>query len=135
MVYIMLYEEKYFVGNEKKRLLIGFPGKIKSIDHQLSGNTILTLLNKHKNRIVEKKAIFKKIEYIHHDLEEKLHLGDAVFIYGINSRKQDIIFPVFFLKVKIDEKLQIISLPENEIQYKVVLEQQDRAVQKGLDEF
>ncbi|HME52815.1 MAG TPA: hypothetical protein VKM55_11400 [Candidatus Lokiarchaeia archaeon] len=131
----MLYNESDFVGKEKKHFLTAFPGKIDSIKKQASGNIIVVLTAKAKDGVIRKReAIFRKIEIETYELAELLKDGKSISVFGIFTRKKTI-FPVCFLKVKVDGEIRTIEIAENLVQYKILMEQLEKSTQTDLDTF
>ena len=130
----MLYDEKNFVGKEKKHFLTAFPGKIVKIKTQASGNLIVTLETKKDEIILKRDVIFKKIEIETYNLVECLKEGKSMNIFGVFTKKKTI-FPVCFVKVKMGDGIKMIEFKENFEQYKILMEQQEKSQQKDLDSF
>jgi len=130
----MLYDEVNFVGKEKKHFLTTFPGKIESTKAQPSGNLIVTLATVKDEKTVKRDAIFKRIEIDTYKLDEFLKKGKPLTVFGIFTKKKTI-FPVCFVKVKSGSEIRVIEFQENFPQYKILLEQVEKAQQTDLDRF
>lgn len=131
----MLYDEANFVGKEKKHFLTAFPGKIDSSKKQASGNVIVVLSAKTKDGTIKKReVIFKKNEIDTYQIEEFLVEGKSISVFGIFTKKKTI-FPVCFLKIKVDGEIRTIEIAENLIQYNILMEQQEKSKQTDLDTF
>ncbi|MFX0100072.1 MAG: hypothetical protein ACFFCS_10870, partial [Candidatus Hodarchaeota archaeon] len=105
------YDENFFYGSEKKKGLTYFPGKVKSVKKQLSGNQIITLVNKKEEKLINKDVIIKQVEIEKYNLEEILEVGNIISVYGI-STKRNTIFPVCILKMKKEKEIEVIEIEE-----------------------
>jgi hypothetical protein len=131
----MLYDEANFVGKEKKHFLTAFHGKIDSIKKQASGNIIIVLSAKNKDDVTKnREVIFRKVEIDTYSLEEFLKEGKSIFVFGILTKKKPI-FPVCFMKVKVEGEIRTIEIAENLVQYKILMEQLEKSKQTDLDTF
>jgi len=131
----MIYEEANFVGKEKKHFLTAFPGKIDSIKKQASGNIILTLTAKGRDGVIKnREVILRKTEIETYHLEEFLKEGKSISVFGIFTKKKPI-FPICFVKVKVEGEIRTIEIAENEVQYKILMEQHEKSKQTDLDTF
>ena len=130
-----VYNEDFFYGEEKKKGLTYFPGKIKTTKDQTSGNLIVTLVNKKGDKLVTKDVIFKKIEIDSYHLDGILKEGNVISVYGI-STKRNSIFPACIVKTKKDEEIETIEIQENRVQYEMILSKQGKGEQQtALDKW
>jgi hypothetical protein len=132
----MLYEESYFVGKDRKPFLTTFLGTIESIKKQASGN-LLVVLSRNKtddDEEIKREAIFKKAEIEAYHFEEFLKEGKNLAVYGIFTKKKSI-FPVCFVKVKAGTEIKTIEIAESQQQYKILLDQAEKARQTDLDKW
>jgi hypothetical protein len=132
----MLFEETHFAGKDRKPFLTTFLGTIESIKKQASGN-LLVLLSRNKtddDEEIKREAIFKKTEIETYHLDEFLKEGKNLAVYGVFTKKKSI-FPVCFVKVKAGTEIKTIEIAESHQQYKILLEQAEKAKQTELNSF
>lgn len=133
----MLYEETFFAGKDtRKPFLTTFLGTIESIKKQASGNIIVVLTrNKTEDdEEIKREAIFKKVEIETYHLDEFLQVGKLLAVFGIFTKKKTI-FPVCFVKVKAGAEVKTIEIAESHQQYKILIDQAERARQTDLDRW
>ncbi|MHA1370281.1 MAG: hypothetical protein ACTSWN_00940 [Promethearchaeota archaeon] len=131
----MIYNEEFFHGEKKKKLLSAFSGKISDIKKLYSGNIVLTLAKNKDDKQIVKKIIFKTREIMTYDLEKILEKGSFMAAFGIKN-KNNTIFPVCFFKIKgNDNKTRVVELPENEEQYKLAIVESEKSQQIALDRW
>nr|MDO8087422.1 hypothetical protein [Candidatus Sigynarchaeum springense] len=134
----MLFREEYFVGKDKKPFLTTFVGAIDTVKKQASGNLIITMArtknSADEDEEIKREAIFKRSEIDAYHLDEFLKEGKSLAVYGIFTKKKTI-FPVCFVKVKVGAEIKTIEIAESHQQYKILLEQAEKAKQAGLDRW
>jgi hypothetical protein len=132
----MLYKEDNFVGKDRKPFLTTFVGTIESIKKQASGNLIVVMAKTkaEEGEEIKREAIFKKSEIDAYHLDEFLIKGKSLAVYGVFTKKKSI-FPVCFVKVKVGTEIKTIEVAESQQQYKIALEQAQKAQQTDLDHF
>jgi hypothetical protein len=133
---LMLFEERFFAGPDRKPFLTTILGTIESIKKQASGN-IIVLLSRNKaenDEEIKREAIFKKTEIDTHHLDEFLKVGKNMAVFGVFTKKKSI-FPVCFVKVKAGAEIKTIDFAESHQQYKILIEQAEKAKQTELDRW
>ncbi|MHA1680190.1 MAG: hypothetical protein ACTSUE_04230 [Promethearchaeota archaeon] len=125
------YEKSFFIGEEKKKHLTGFPGKIQSVEKQSSGNFKITLSKKVKDVTATRIAFFKKLEVEKYNLEDVLLEGNDINIFGIMTTKNKI-FPVCFVEFKGDDGKKVAEIEENAEFYLAFIEVNPHSKQKTL---
>jgi hypothetical protein len=134
--YLMIYKEENFVGKDRKPFLTTFVGTIESVKKQASGNLIVLLVKTkaEEDEEIKREAIFKKSDIDAYHLDEFLKEGKSIAVYGVFTKKRSI-FPVCFVKVKVGNEIKAIEIAESQQQYKIALEQAQKAQQTDLDHF
>ena len=131
----MIYDEANFVGKERKHFLTAFHGRIDSIKKQASGNSIIVLSAKNKEGVIKNRdIIFRKTEIDTYELEDFLKEGKFLSVFGIFTKKKPI-FPICFVKVKVEGEIRTIEIAENQVQYTILMEQLEKSKQTDLDTF
>ncbi|MEX2681185.1 MAG: hypothetical protein Q6373_006265 [Candidatus Sigynarchaeota archaeon] len=132
----MLFREEYFVGKDKKPFFSCVVGTIESIKKQASGNVIVLIAKTkaEEGEQIKREVIFKKSEIDAYQLGDFLKQGKSLAVYGIFTKKKTI-FPVCFVKVKAGSEIKTIEIAESHQQYKILLEQAEKAKQTELDRW